>query len=215
MLLQIHRSSPQPQKIQSWSPSALFPHFMKNSQLLLRPSEGPYENYFKEVRRHHVVFLEYTLQNFLLLQSNSLNKISKRKSQPFWLFSETGTSYNQLQMQQPPWFPIHFPKSKFDGLFLSKILSKRSWVQIYLFFPHLCFNIWKSIYFPSAKASPCWYHQSCPHSRLDTGFYLPHTIKPSMKPWHTFQNNSDTESSMLSTRICLPSWIYTAHISLT
>lgn len=135
MLLQIHRSSTQ--KILSWSPSALFPHFMKNSQLLLRPSEGPYENYFEEVRRHHVVFSEYTLQNFLLLQSNSLNKISKRKSQPFWLFSETGTSYDQLQMQQPPWFPIHFPKSKFDGLFLSKILYKRSWVQIYLFFPHL------------------------------------------------------------------------------
>lgn len=37
----------------------------------------PYENYFEEVRRHHVVFLEYTLQNFLLLQSNSLNKITK------------------------------------------------------------------------------------------------------------------------------------------
>lgn len=81
-----------------------------------------------------MLFLEYTLQNFLLLQNSSL-KVSQEKSQPFWPSSKTGTCYDQLQMQQPQWFQIHFPKWKLDSLILSKILYKRSWVQIYLFFP--------------------------------------------------------------------------------
>lgn len=85
----------------------------------------------------HGLFRIRTPQNFLLLQTNSLNKISQGKSQPFWSFSETGTCYDQRQTQQPHLFPTHFPKSKLDGLFLSKILYKRGWVQIHLFYPHL------------------------------------------------------------------------------
>lgn len=111
MLLQIHRSPPQPQKIKSWW-FALFLCFMEISQLLMRPWKAllPYENYSEEVRKHHVVFFECTLQNFLLLQNNSLDKISQGKSQPSWSFSETGTCHNQLQTQQPHWSPIHFSK---------------------------------------------------------------------------------------------------------
>lgn len=143
----------------------------------------PYESYFEEVRKHHVVFFECTLQNFLLLQNNPLDKISQGKPQPSWSFSETGTCQNQLQTQQPHWSPIHFSKWKLDGLFLSEILYNRSWVQIYLFFPHLLCVFT----FQSQVISLLWKLLTVDtishlHSRLEAAFYLPHIIKPSETP---------------------------------
>lgn len=139
---------------------------MKIFQLLISPPEGPstlWQLFWRSKEASHGI-LEYTAQNFLLLQNNSLNRISQGKSQPFWSFSESGTCYNRLQMQEPHWFPIHFPKWKLEGLFLINIPYKRSWVQVYLFFPSsvVCFNIWKSSYFFSPKVSPFWFHLSTP-----------------------------------------------------
>ena len=133
MLLQMHSKSSPDRHLLCFHISLKSPSSWSGLQKGLLP----YENYFEEVRRYHVVFSEYTLQNFLMVQNNSLNETSQGKSQPFWSFSETGTCYNQPQTQQPHWFLTHFLNASLTVCFWARTSIRGAEFRSTYFFPHL------------------------------------------------------------------------------